>query len=108
MAANAGSVRPDPAPSRLAMSAAAAPPTTPASGEPAYHLDAQDAEGLDAYLHRQGFLDLDERVVTVARAGDGNMNLTLRVTTPARSVIVKQGRPWVEKYPQIPAPTERT
>ncbi len=36
------------------------------------------------------------------------MNCTLRVTTPRRSIIVKQGRPWVEKYPHIPAPAERT
>lgn len=36
------------------------------------------------------------------------MNLTLRVHTGARSLIVKQGRPWVEKYPQIPAPEGRT
>lgn len=45
----------------------------------------------------------------VARAGDGNMNLTLRVT-PAAGLpfILKQGRPWVEKYQHIPAPSERT
>lgn len=36
------------------------------------------------------------------------MNLVLRVTTPARSLVVKQGRPFVEKYPDIPAPPERT
>lgn len=36
------------------------------------------------------------------------MNLTLRVRTGDRSLIVKQGRPWVEKYPHIPAPVGRT
>lgn len=36
------------------------------------------------------------------------MNLTLRVTIGDRSLIVKQSRPWVEKYPSIPAPVERT
>ena len=35
------------------------------------------------------------------------MNYTLRVTTNQRTFIVKQSRPWVEKYPQIPAPDER-
>ena len=35
------------------------------------------------------------------------MNLALRVTTDQRSVIVKQSRPWVEKYPGIAAPEER-
>ena len=37
------------------------------------------------------------------------MNLVLRVTTrDGRSFILKQGRPWVEKYAHIPAPFERT
>jgi 5-methylthioribose kinase len=35
------------------------------------------------------------------------MNCTLRVTTNERSFIVKQARPWVEKYPSIAAPWER-
>ncbi len=35
------------------------------------------------------------------------MNLTLRLTTDTRSLILKQARPWVEKYPQIPAPDSR-
>lgn len=35
------------------------------------------------------------------------MNLTLRLVTDRRSIIVKQARPWVEKYPQIPAPDTR-
>ena len=35
------------------------------------------------------------------------MNCTLRVTTNQRSFIIKQARPWVEKYPSIAAPWER-
>nr|WP_229379781.1 phosphotransferase [Fibrella forsythiae] len=35
------------------------------------------------------------------------MNYTLRVRTASRSLIVKQARGYVEKYPSIPAPTER-
>ena len=35
------------------------------------------------------------------------MNLTLRVDTGQRSFIVKQSRPWVEKYPTISAPQDR-
>ena len=47
--------------------------------------------------------------IAIARAGAGNMNLALRVTTrDGRSLILKQGRPWVEKYAHIPAPFERT
>lgn len=35
------------------------------------------------------------------------MNLTLRVQTDRRSVILKQARPWVEKYDHIAAPWDR-
>ena len=35
------------------------------------------------------------------------MNLTLRLKTESRSFILKQARPWVEKYPHIPAPDSR-
>jgi len=45
--------------------------------------------------------------MSLGRAGEGNMNCTVRVTTTARSVIVKQSRPWVEKYPQFAAPGDR-
>lgn len=75
---------------------------------PGVLLDASDVTALGDYLADQGWLEPDERVVGAARAGEGNMNLTLRVTTTTRSVIVKQGRPWVEKYPTIAAPAERT
>ena len=49
----------------------------------------------------------DETITSITIAGEGNMNLALRVTTDQRSVIVKQSRPWVEKYPGIAAPEER-
>ena len=49
----------------------------------------------------------EETITGVTKAGEGNMNLVLRVTTDQRSVIVKQARPWVEKYRGIPAPDER-
>ena len=51
--------------------------------------------------------DSSETIANVSKAGEGNMNLVLRVTTDQRSVIVKQARPWVEKYPSIAAPDER-
>ena len=35
------------------------------------------------------------------------MNYTLRVRTNQRTFILKQARPWVEKYPHIAAPVER-
>ena len=48
-----------------------------------------------------------ESVIAAERAGEGNMNCTLRVRTNERTFILKQARPWVEKYPQIEAPDER-
>jgi 5-methylthioribose kinase len=41
------------------------------------------------------------------KAGEGNMNCAVRVKTQDRSLIVKQSRPWVEKYPQFEAPWDR-
>src|SRR5262249_56668646 len=41
-------------------------------------------------------------------AGEGNMNLTLRVRADRRSMVLKQARPWVEKYDHIEAPWERS
>lgn len=72
------------------------------------HLDAGDREAVGQYLSARGWLAPDEAVRGVEPAGAGNMNLVLRVRTDRRSVVVKQGRPWVEKYPDIPAPTGRT
>ncbi len=73
----------------------------------AFFLDACDAPGLATYLRGSGWLGADEQLVSATKAGAGNMNYTLRVRAPARSFILKQARPWVEKYPQIAAPWER-
>ena len=71
--------------------------------------DAPEAhEALATYLRDRGWIDRDDAVVSAAAAGDGNMNCTLRVITRRTQLIVKQGRPWVEKYPDIPAPPDRT
>ena len=43
----------------------------------------------------------------VSKAGEGNMNVVLRVVVEDRSVILKQSRPWVERYPSIEAPEQR-
>ena len=40
-------------------------------------------------------------------AGEGNMNLTLRVTLDTRSIVLKQSIPYVARYPDIAAPIER-
>jgi len=72
-------------------------------------LNPTDRDDVERYLVSQGMLAPDAIPIAVARAGAGNMNLALRVTTrDSRSFILKQGRPWVEKYAHIPAPFERT
>ncbi len=71
-------------------------------------LDGDDRPSIEGYLLARDLADSGELPSRIERAGAGNMNLTLRVTLRSRSLILKQGRPWVEKYDQIAAPWERT
>jgi 5-methylthioribose kinase len=73
-----------------------------------FHIDIHNVPELTGYLAGRGLLAPGEAITRAAEAGDGNMNCTLRVVTARRSFIVKQGRPWVEKYPHIEAPAGRT
>ena len=73
----------------------------------AYYLDPSDPVGLTGFLRDQGWLATDDAVRDVSPAGEGNMNCAVRVTTATASFILKQSRPWVEKYPHIEAPPER-
>lgn len=76
------------------------------TGSP-HFLTAGKPERLREYLRGSDFLIPGEEVVHVGAAGEGNMNVTLRVVTSRRQFIVKQSRPWVAKYPDIDAPVER-
>jgi len=68
----------------------------------------EDIESLEAYLVHQNWLAPNEGIRKIEKPGEGNMNLVLRVIPfKAASFIVKQARPWVEKYPEIEAPIER-
>lgn len=49
----------------------------------------------------------EEKLISSNPAGESNMNVVLRVKTNQRSVIIKQSKSFVRKYPQIKAPTER-
>jgi 5-methylthioribose kinase len=71
-----------------------------------FQLDREDVTGLQAYLVERGFAQSGE-TVTAELAGEGNMNCVIRARLPNRSLILKQARPWVEKYPSIAAPVER-
>lgn len=70
-----------------------------------FTLDAPEV--LKSYLQDQVWLAKDEIVNRITKAGEGNMNFVARIHTNSRSLIFKQSRPWVEKYPQIEAPVER-
>ncbi len=61
---------------------------------------------LQSFLSKEGWIANDE-IVEVQSAGEGNMNVVLRVITDQSSFILKQSRPFVKKYPTIAAPLDR-
>ncbi len=44
-----------------------------------FFLDADDLTGINHFLGLKGWLNTDERVISAGKAGEGNMNYTLRV-----------------------------
>jgi 5-methylthioribose kinase len=66
-----------------------------------------DKTALQAYLREHNWLTENETIATIEKPGEGNMNVVVRVITPKKSIIVKQARGFVQKYPDIPAPIER-
>ncbi|MEM9176229.1 MAG: phosphotransferase [Myxococcota bacterium] len=66
-----------------------------------------DPTATEQFLARQGWLAPRERVLALEKAGEGNMNRTLRATTDRRSLILKQSFPWCARFPDIPAPVGR-
>lgn len=66
-----------------------------------------DVASVASYLAARNWLARDEAVERVTRAGEGNMNCVLRVLTSLRTFVLKQARPWVEKYPSVAAPWDR-
>ena len=55
----------------------------------AFFLDADQPAELTAWLHDKGWLDEEEQVTALRSAGEGNMNLTLRVFTSTRRFILR-------------------
>ncbi|MFH6603507.1 phosphotransferase [Maribacter algicola] len=62
---------------------------------------------LQDYLISKGWLHSEEQIKSLEKPGEGNMNVVLRIITDQRSFILKQSRPYVEKYKQIEAPLDR-
>ncbi len=73
-----------------------------------YFLDASDRERLTGYLEASKRLPDGVVLLGAEKAGEGVMNCTVRVWTSAGTFILKQSRPWAEKYPQVAAPFDRT
>lgn len=72
-----------------------------------FTLNADELPQMEAHLRSHKWIAPDEQLISAKKAGEGNMNYTLRVRSNFRSFILKQSRPYVEKYPQVPAPVER-
>lgn len=73
----------------------------------ASYFDAEHLDELPEFLEEKGWILGNEKVIHTEKPGEGNMNFVRRIVTDKRSFIIKQGRPWVEKYPEIEAPVER-
>ncbi|MEP7266232.1 MAG: phosphotransferase [Saprospiraceae bacterium] len=59
------------------------------------------------YIRKKGFIRPDWQIYDYQKAGEGNMNFVVRVFSDHGNIIVKQSRPYVNKYPQIAAPINR-
>jgi 5-methylthioribose kinase len=65
-----------------------------------------DAANLPEYLRKMGWVPEGEPLC-VEPVGDGNINWVRRVRTAAGSVVVKQARPALERFPEYRVSTER-
>ncbi|MEO1023179.1 MAG: hypothetical protein AAFW89_11610, partial [Bacteroidota bacterium] len=73
-----------------------------------FFLDMEDGIGLQQYLRMRGWITRHQELKLIEKPGAGNMNCILRIRlTDGKSFIIKQSRPWVEKFPHIPAPEDR-
>jgi 5-methylthioribose kinase len=73
----------------------------------AFFLESTLSTEFKTYLASKSWFAKDETITSLSKPGEGNMNFVLRVKTNKRTFILKQARPWVEKYPQIAAPIRR-
>lgn len=71
------------------------------------HLKEASLQELTIYLQSKNFIGQNAEVLSATIPGEGNMNYTLRIHTDEGSLIVKQANPYVQKYPEIPAPPQR-
>lgn len=75
----------------------------------AFYLEKENIEQVERYLKTRGWLRSDDKLLSLEKPGEGNMNYVLRAEFGnSKSIILKQARPWVEKFPTIDAPVLRT
>lgn len=70
-------------------------------------IDFQHIGELKDLVYKNKWIDPSHNILSIEKPGEGNMNFVARVKTEASSIIIKQSRPWVEKYPQLEAPADR-
>ena len=73
----------------------------------AFFLEVESPKKLESYLRTLNWIRPDDSIQELEKPGEGNMNCVYRVKTAKGSFIIKQARPWVEKYPHIAAPVNR-
>ena len=71
-------------------------------------ISRDEKESVRDAIQLLGLWEFGEVVMKTEIAGEGNMNMVVRVVTTRRHIILKQSRPWVEKYPEIAAPVDRS
>lgn len=59
------------------------------------------------FLKENKIIEENEKLLAIEKPGEGNMNWVLRFITNQKSIILKQSRNFVQKYPTIEAPIER-
>ncbi len=69
-------------------------------------LDPIDLAAIEAQITHLGW-PIDLPLLSADSITGGNMNKTVRIRSSQSSHILKQSRPFVVKYPSIPAPIER-
>ncbi|MEM9327648.1 MAG: phosphotransferase [Bacteroidota bacterium] len=64
-------------------------------------------EHLEAYLRQHRLIDDTNTIEGLEKPGEGNMNVVVRANGSKGSLIIKQSKSYVNKYPQIAAPIQR-
>lgn len=73
-----------------------------------FFVDPAEPDALTDYLRHSGWIAQERTITAISRAGEGNMNLVLRIALDDGSrFILKQARPWAEKFPSVEAPAQR-